>query len=102
MTWNNSSFTEHYKKIRVEGFQLDKLIDKCIKNRVQLKGVTFVSDLELTMMVSSQDFKKLKKLAKSTYKITVISDGGYGYALMGLWKRKVTIIGVVLILSILN
>lgn len=99
MTWNNSSFTEHYKKIKIEGFQLDKLIDKCIKNRIQLRRVTFVNDLELTLLVSSRDFKRLKKLAKSTYKITVISDGGYGYALQGLWKRKVTIVGVLLFLA---
>lgn len=96
MTWNNSSFTEHYRKIRIEGFQLDKLIDKCIKNRIQLRRVTFISDLEITLLVSSKDFNKLKKLAKSTYKITILEDGGYKHVMREIWRRKITIIGVLL------
>lgn len=96
MTWNNSSFTEHYRKIKVEGFQPDKLIDKCAKNRIQLRQVTIVSELELTMLVSSRDFKKLKKLAKSTYKITELGEGGYRHWLRRLWARKLTIAGVLI------
>ena len=99
MIWNNSSFTEHYKKIRIEGFQPDRLIDKCVKNRIQLRAVTFISDLELTLMVSSRDFQKLKQLAKNTYKITVLREGGYRYALSRLKKRKVTLIGLLLLVA---
>ena len=101
MTWNNSSFTEHYRKIRVEGFQPDKLVNKCAKSRIQLRRVTFVSELELTMLVSGRDFKRLKKLAKNTYKITVLEEGGYRHWLRFLWKRKLTIAGVLIFAAFL-
>lgn len=101
MTWNNSSFTEHYRKIKIEGFQLDKLIDKCMKNRIQLRNITFISDLEITLLVSSRDFNRLKKMAKSSYKITILKDGGYKYGLRILWNKKITIAGVLLIAAFL-
>lgn len=101
MIWNNSSFTEHYRKIKIEGFQMDRLLDKCMKNQIQLRQVKFVSDLEITLLIEKRDFKKLKKLAKSSYKITVIEEGGYKHGLRRLWKKKITIIGVLLLVGFL-
>lgn len=101
MIWNNSSFTEHYRKIKIEGFQMDRLLDQCMKNKIQLRHVKFVSDLEITLLVGRRDFKRLKKLAKSSYKITVVEDRGYKHALQKLWKKKITIAGVLLMVGFL-
>ncbi len=101
MSWNNSSFTEHYKKIKIEGFQIDRLLDKCMKNRIQLRQVQFVNDLEVTLLVGTGDFKKLKKLAKSSYKVTVLEERGYKYAIQRLWRKKITIAGILMVLAFL-
>lgn len=101
MKWNNSSFSEHYRKIRIEGFGLDKLLNKCIKDRIRIRGVAFINELELTLSISSRDLKKLKKLAKNTYRITVLGDGGYGYHIKRLGKKKITILGVLLFAALL-
>lgn len=101
MKWNNSSFSEHYKKIRIEGFGLDKLLNKCIKNRIQVQRITFVHELEITLYISSRDLKKLKRMAKNTYRITVLRDGGYGYRVKRLWGKKITILGILLFAAFL-
>lgn len=101
MTWNNSAFTEHYKKIKIEGFRLDRLLDKCIKNHIHLKNIRFVNDIEIHLMISSRDLKKLQKLAKKSYKITVLGEGGYKYGLKRLWKRKITLLGILIFAAFL-
>lgn len=101
MTWNNSSFTEHYRKIKIEGFQPDKLVDRCIRDRIRLRGITFVSNLELTLFVSDRDFKKLKKMAGNRYKITILGNGGCRYWLGFLRNRKITILGMILFAAFL-
>lgn len=101
MIWNNSSFTKHYRKIRIEGFQLDKLVGRCMKQNIEMKKIVFVSDLEITLSVSCRDFRKLKRLAKSAYKITVLEDGGYGYSLRRMWSKKITVAGVLLFAAFL-
>ena len=71
------SFTEHYRKIKFEGFQPDKLVDRCIRDRIRLRGITFVSNLELTLFVSDRDFKKLKKWREIVIKLRFSENGGY-------------------------
>lgn len=101
MIWNNSSFTEHYRKIKIEGFQLDRLAGKCMKQNIRIKQLVFVSDLEITLAISYRDFRKLKKLAKSAYKITVLEDGGYRHHARMMWKKKITIAGILLFAAFL-
>lgn len=101
MSWNNSSFTEHYRKIRIEGFQPEKLLDRCVRAKIQLRAVTFVNSLELTLLVSGRDFRKLKKMAGNRYKITVLSDGGCRHWLRVFWNRKITILGILLFAAFL-
>ena len=88
MMWNNSSFTEHYRKIKIEGFQLDKLLDRCLRERIQLRGITFAGNLELTLYVSARDFRRLKKLAGSRYRITVLKEGGGRHWIQTIRKRR--------------
>lgn len=63
--------------------------------------MVFITDLELTAYISSYDLKRLKKLARNSYKITVLGEGGYRYRLKSLWKRKVTIVGILIFAAFL-
>lgn len=101
MTWSRSSFTEHYRKIRIEGFQLDKLIDKCLKKQIDLRTVRFIDDLTVTLTISNADYKRLKKIAKNTYRITTLGWGGYRHTGGTIWRHKVTVIGVILFIALL-
>lgn len=101
MMWNNSSFTEHYRKIKIEGFQLDKLLDRCLRERIQLRGITFAGNLELTLYVSARDFRRLKKLAGSRYRITVLKEGGGRHWIQTIRKRKITVLGILLFAAFL-
>lgn len=96
MKWNRSNFTAHYKTIKIEGFQLDKLIGQCSRNKIPVRNIVFRDSLTITMEVESRHFSALKKLARNTYKITVLKQGGYRHEGSRIWKRKTTLIGILI------
>ena len=90
-----SSFTAHQKKIKIEGFGLHKLISECLRYKIQIRDLHFISDIEAEMLIKASDFGKLRKLAKSRFRITVVSESGYIPFLFGLKARKAMLAGMV-------
>lgn len=88
------AFTVHRRRIRAEGFGLHRLINECIAKGIVLQNIKFVSDIEAVMSVSDEDYKRLKKLARSRYRITVSSESGWVPFICGLKMRKATLVGL--------
>ena len=66
----------HYRKIRIEGTDLNNIVNKCIKNDIPLRNLKWKDKLESTAEVRGDDFDGLKKTAGHSYKITVLKEGG--------------------------
>ena len=82
------AFTVHRRKIRIEGFGINRLITDCLAKGIVLQNVKFISDIEAVMSVSAEDSPKLKKLAKSKYRITVSKGEGFMPFALGLRNEK--------------
>lgn len=96
MRWNRSNFTASRKTIKIEGFQPDRLINKCLQKKIPLRNIVFRDSLTAVLEISSSDFSALKKMAKNTYKITVLAQGGYRNTGKKIWKRKATLAGMLI------
>ena len=56
-------FLKHYKKIKIEGLNLNNIINKCIKNRIDLRNLRCNDNLESTVEIKNEDYN----LSVSTY-----------------------------------
>jgi len=74
--WKKFGFLKHYKRIKVEGIQINKVINQCIRTGIALRNLKWKGPLESTMEVQAEDYQKLKKLAGHSYRFTTIHDGG--------------------------
>lgn len=74
--YSELSFFKDRVQIRIEGFRIDRLLDKTFKNGIHMKNVQLKSETELTCWISSEDLKQLRHLAKSAYRITVLKSHG--------------------------
>lgn len=69
-------FLKHYRKIRVEGTNLISLINKCIKNEIDLRNLRWKNNIESTVEIKGEDFTSFKKLAGHSSRISVVQEGG--------------------------
>ena len=90
-------------KITIEGFKVERLVSKAVEENVRFRQLVYVSDTKVQCYIDNYDLKKLEKLAKSIYRITVISNVGIEYNLKQLLKKPfkigITILTVILVIS---
>lgn len=101
MKSNQSSFLEHYLLIRIEGFKQQELLTECIKKNICLRNINVHSNIDLTLKVKSDDFARIKGIAKNKYRITVLREGGYIPFLSAILSNKARICGFILFLAII-
>ena len=94
MRWKKYSFLAHRKTVRIEGFEISRLISVCMKHRIRFKNLIYIDDTAVETLIREVDLVKLKQIAGNRYRISVKSSGGYMPFLMYIWKRKTTIIGI--------
>ena len=90
------SFYSHRVQIRVEGFKLDRLLDKAMKAGLDLKSVRICSNTEILCWISPADLKILRKLSRSLYKITVVGETGPLYRIHSFVRSPAKLVGCVL------
>jgi len=54
---DKGSFLEHYKIIKVEGFDQQKLLTQCVKAGIVLRDIHIHSNIEMTMKIMDWDYK---------------------------------------------
>ena len=90
------SFYSHRVEVRIEGFRLERLLDKAMKEGLNVKAVRIHSDTEMTCVVSPADLKALRKLGRALYKITVTGERGPKVKAKGFFRKPALVVGCVL------
>ena len=88
------NFYRHRVQITIEGFRGDKLLGAAFREGIHLKNVRIISDTEISAWLSYPDYKKLKKLAKSAYRITIIRQAGSKAKINDARRNPLVIIGI--------
>ena len=87
-------------KIRIEGFQIAKLVDAASRSGILLRHVQMRSETEACGELAAADLKKLKKIAGARYRITPLMRRGAACRTRGILRRPVLVIGICLAAAI--
>jgi similar to stage IV sporulation protein len=93
---NKGSFLEHSVRIRVEGFEHHKLLTECVRRGIPMRDIHPESDTDMTLTVMEWDLREFTRLAKNSWKITVLKESGYRPEIRKLFSKKSTIAGLIL------
>lgn len=95
--WN---FYSDRVEVRIEGFQIGKLLDAAAKNGILLRSVRVHAETEAQAELAACDLKRLKKLGGARYRITAQKRQGGVYQMRRMRKRPVFLLGIVLAAAI--
>jgi len=91
-----SSFTRHWVRIRIDGFRPERLISQAADKSIAMRSITYRDETEVYLILPQTDYKKLKKLAGSKYRLTIMEEGGVMAGVSRLRANKLAVIGAVL------
>ena len=66
------SFYRHRLLVRVEGFRIERLVQKAFEKGIVIRSFRMVSDTCAEGWIAADDLKTLRKLAKSLYSISIV------------------------------
>lgn len=69
-------FLRHHRKIKIEGTDLPKIVNKCIDNEIILKDLKYCDQIEATVGIKGEDLDRLRKLAGHSYRMTCFDESG--------------------------
>lgn len=88
-------------QLRIEGFKADKLLNMAFRKGIFMRRICVLSETEITVWIAASDLKKLKKLAKSLYKITVLQEKGPEYGLKKIRRQPFVLLGIALAATVI-
>ncbi|MGI6732965.1 MAG: sporulation protein YqfD [Anaerovoracaceae bacterium] len=90
----------HYKTIRIEGFEIQKLLSQCLKEGIRLKNVRILNDCEFLADIDGKDWSRLTRLAGSKYRLSVTREKGFKPLILRILSNRSAIAGFILFLVI--
>lgn len=94
------NFSAHRVRIKIEGFRIDKLLNKAMKHGLDLRSIEMISEIAAVCWITPDELKALRKMAKSLYKITELDRRGVEYRAAKFIKAPMKIIGAVLVAAL--
>lgn len=91
MKWMKFGFLKHYRKIKIEGIDPKRILNKCLKNRITLQDLRWRDDISYTAKLQGDDYHKVKRMAGHTYQVTVLGEGGLVPAICSV-KRNIAVV----------
>ncbi len=88
-------------QLRIEGFKADKLLNMAFRKGIFMRRICVLSETEITVWIAAGDLKKLKKLAKSLYKITVLQEKGPECGLKKIRRQPFVLLGIALAVAVI-
>ena len=88
-------------QLRIEGFKADKLLNMAFRKGIFMRRICVLSETEITVWIAASDLKKLKKLAKSLYKITVLQEKGPECGLKKIRRQPFVLLGIALAAAVI-
>lgn len=95
--YSELSFFKERVHIRIEGFRIDRLIDKAFRNGINMKSVQLKSETELVCWISAEELKQLRRLAKSAYRITVLNSHGPAPFVRNFTRKPGLVLGCLIV-----
>lgn len=92
---------EHSIRIKVEGFEQEKLLTECVARGIPIRDIHPVNDIEMTLTLMEWDYKEFLRIAKNRYEITVIKESGYKPAIRRTFRKRSTVAGLIIFALIL-
>ena len=86
-------------EVRIEGFQIGKLLDAAARSGMLLKAIRVESETAVRAEIAACDLKQLQKLAGARYRVTPQVRRGVVYQTRALLRRPILVIGVLLAAS---
>ena len=87
------SFLRHSIRIRVEGFDQERLLTECLRKGIPMKDIHLASDIEMTLTLMEWDYDSFLKIVRSRYQVTIVKESGYRPAIRNTFRKKSTIAG---------
>ena len=94
-------FLKHYRKIKIEGVDPKKILNKCLKHKITLEDLRWKNDITYTARLQGEDYKRLKQLAGHNCKLTVLKEGGAIPLLQRLKRNIAAVAGAFLLGTLL-
>ncbi len=88
-------------QLRIEGFKADKLLNMAFRKGIFMRRICVLSETEITVWIAAGDLKKLKKLAKSLYKITVLQEKGPECGVKKIRRQPFVLLGIALAAAVI-
>ena len=88
-------------QLRIEGFKADKLLNMAFRKGIFMRQICVLSETEITVWIAASDLKKLKKLAKSLYKITVLQEKGPECGVKKIRRQPFVLLGIALAAAVI-
>ncbi|MBQ9961371.1 MAG: sporulation protein YqfD [Firmicutes bacterium] len=82
--------------VKIEGFRIDKLLDKGMKEGICFRDVQYLTPISLTCSLTPYDLDRLKKIAKSLYRITEVNHRGAAYRAGRFLTDPLKVVGVII------
>lgn len=101
-TSRESNFIRHWVRVRLQGFKPERILTQALNRGAFLRDIRYRDETEVFFCVAEEDFRMLKKLAGSRYKMTVIEEGGMRPAASRLWAGKMAAVGLALFLIVVG
>jgi len=92
---------EYSIRIKVEGFEQEKLLTECVRHGIPMRDIHPANDIEMTLTLMECDYKDFLRIAKNRYQITVIKENGYKPAIKRTFRKRSTIAGLIIFVMIL-
>lgn len=86
-------------EVRIEGFQIGKLLDAAARSGMLLKAIRVDSETAVRAEIAACDLKPLQKLAGARYRVTPQVRRGVVYQTRALLRRPMLLVGVLLAAS---
>jgi len=88
-------------QLRIEGFKVDKLLNMAFRKGIFMRQICVLSETEITVWIAASDLRKLKKLAKSLYKITVLQERGPECGVKKIRRQPFVLLGIALAAAVI-
>lgn len=96
------NFYSHRIFVRIEGFRLERLLDQAMKEGLILQSVRMHSNTELTCWISHSELARLRRLARSTCRVTVEGQRGPVPGAKSILRRPSFLLGIVLAFALVT
>lgn len=86
----------HQVKITIEGFKLDRILNKAIDKKIPIKRLVYLSETKVECYVNDCDLGILKELSSPLYRVAVKDNIGLAYSFKRMWRQPVFLCAIML------